>query len=151
VLAGLEIDVQGVCRTAIPRRQRVLVHQDPFLFRGSVLDNVTYGLMARHVARAERTRAALAWLDRLGIADLAARRVNHLSGGERHRTALARALAIKPTLLLLDEPFSDLDTQGVETVQKIVGDLGDTTVVLASPMELPDHLAARTVRLGEVT
>lgn len=149
VLAGLETDYQGVCRLAIERHERVLVHQSPYLFRGSVLDNVAYGLRARHVARSTRNRVARQWLDRLGVADLAARRVDHLSGGERRRTALARALAIQPSLLLLDEPLSDLDAEGTEAVVEVLNDLGRTTVVLASPIDLPAALATRTLRLGE--
>jgi len=147
VVAGLETDIQGAYRTAVPRRRCVLVHQDPFLFRGSVLTNVMYALRAHRVARAVRSRTAFGWLDRLGIADLAARPAGHLSGGERHRVALARALAVEPALLLVDEPFSDLDAIGVETVRTILRDLGDTTVLLASPVELPDDLVTRTVRL----
>lgn len=149
VLAGLETDYQGACHLAIDRHDCVLVHQNPYLFRGSVLDNVVYGLRARHIARSTCNRIARQWLDRLGIVDFAARRVDYLSGGERRRTALARALAIEPSLLLLDEPLSDLDAEGTEAVAEVLNDLGHTTVVLTSLIDLSADMTTRTFRLGE--
>ena len=143
-MAGLERDFQGSCVVDAKSRERVYLHQSPYLFRGSVLDNVEYGLGIRGVGRNIRRQHALDWLERLGIGELAGRAAGTLSGGERRRVALARALVIQPRLLLLDEPFAELDEPGIETVCQILTELPDATVVVASPVELPQSWPART-------
>ena len=70
-----------------------------------------------------------------------------LSQGQKRRVALARALVLKPRLLLLDEPFSDLDVAGIEAVTNVLMELSNTTLVLSSHVDLPGSLATSVHRL----
>lgn len=147
VLAGFEKDVSGEWHVDLPSSDVVFVHQSPFLFRGTVLSNVEYGLAARSVSRPDRRSLALDWLKKLGIADLANRRVEMLSGGEARRTALARACVLKPPLLLLDEPLAELDPAGIDCVQKTLAELPDSAILIASPTPLPTGFVDKSVDL----
>ena len=91
------------------RRRLGLVLQNPLLLDVSVFDNVAMGLRFRGMPSKQIRPRAEAWLDRLGVAALQRRRARSLSGGEAQRVSLARAFALEPDLLLLDEPFSALD------------------------------------------
>jgi len=139
VLAGLIVDYSGQCEVSAGSRERTYVHQQPILFRGSVLSNVRYGQQGRAGGGA----SAAQWLDRMGVGDLATRDSQNLSGGEIRRIALARALACEPKLLILDEPLAELDLLATGTVCEVLNQLPHTTIVIASPIEVPALLACQ--------
>lgn len=126
LIAGLDTPTSGrVCYqgrdiTTLPaeRRGMGVVFQNYALFpHMSVAENVGFGLRVRGINRAERQRKVAVILAQLQLSDLAARRPDQLSGGQQQRVALGRALAIAPSLLLLDEPLTALDAQLRETLR----------------------------------
>jgi len=148
IIAGLERpDGGSVCvgdvtltdgSTAVPpeRRRVGMVFQDWALFPHlTVGKNVAYGL-GKSADRADRVGDAL---DMVGLSGLADRMPSNLSGGQQQRVALARALAPAPRVLLLDEPFSNLDTalrvQVRAEVHELLADLGITTVLVTHDQE----------------
>ncbi|SFL31971.1 molybdate/tungstate transport system ATP-binding protein [Desulfomicrobium norvegicum] len=131
-IAGLVEHARGSIRVAgqevgglPPERRNVsLVYQDNALFPHlSVLDNVTYGQRYHGIAKDEGRRMALALLERLGLTRVAKRLPVNLSGGEKQRVSLARALACKPDVVLLDEPLSSLDPQFRDDLRAALKDL----------------------------
>jgi ABC-type nitrate/sulfonate/bicarbonate transport system ATPase subunit len=139
VLAGLELGYEGRCSIAAERRERVFVHQAPYLFRGTALSNVMYGVRARRLSGGQQR--ARTWLEKLRVGPLAQSRASQLSGGERRRVALARALATDARLLLLDEPLAEMDDEGIDAVANVLSSLGDASIVITSPTTLPDRLS----------
>jgi tungstate transport system ATP-binding protein len=103
------------------RRRMATVFQEPLLADTTVAANVALGLGFRGVRGSSAERRVHGWLERFGVAALAARPARTLSGGEAQRVALARALVLEPDVLLLDEPFGSLDAP---TRTALIGDLG---------------------------
>jgi len=126
------------------RRQVALVFQQPLLFHSSVFNNVAYGLKLRGLPRRE-IRARTEWaMDLVGLTTLAARDATRLSGGESQLVSLARALAIRPAALLLDEPGGDLDQENARRIAEVVRSYHET-VGASAVLVTHDLLQARSL------
>ena len=126
MIAGFEkpstgqVTVDGRAITA-PGADRGMVFQSYTLFPWlTVADNVAFGLREKGVPATERTRVVGEWLTRVGLTSFANHYPKQLSGGMQQRTAIARALANDPAILLLDEPFGALDNQTRALMQELL-------------------------------
>jgi tungstate transport system ATP-binding protein len=100
------------------RRRVTLVEQRPILLRGTVLDNLGFGLRVRGLRRTEVNRQVETVAEQFGLTPLLERRRHQLSDGEVQRVAVARALAVRPDVLLLDEPTSSADRASAGTLYR---------------------------------
>lgn len=106
------LDGESVLSVPMERRGAVLMFQEACLFpHMTVMENIAFGPRMRGAPRAEQRRVAEEMLALVEMEDSSYAMPRELSGGQRQRVALARALAVRPRLLLLDEPFSSLDTR----------------------------------------
>ena len=128
------------------RRRMAVVFQEPLLLDTSVEANVSSGLALRGVPRPERRARTAQWMERFGIAQLASRSARTLSGGEAQRTSLARALALEPEVLLLDEPFAALDAP---TREALMRDLDDVLSAGRLATVFVTHDRSEALRLGD--
>ncbi len=135
-------------RALLPLRRRfACVFQEPLLCDTSVERNAGLGLRLRGKSAAESRNQVHVWLDRLDIAHLARRRARTLSGGEAQRVSLARAFAIEPDILLLDEPFAALDpptrAELLTLLQGLLRQAGCTTLFVTHDREEAIQLGDR--------
>lgn len=141
--------LDGRCRHA-------MVFQRPVMLRRSALDNVAYGLALSGMRRPQRLREAQEALERVGLGHLATQPARTLSGGEQQRLALARASALRPELLLLDEPTANLDpsaAQGIEAAIQRMHEAGTKVVLITHNLGQAHRLGDEVVFLdaGRVT
>jgi ABC-type sugar transport system ATPase subunit len=124
-----EIEFSGAKVTennqAILRKSVGLVQQNPYLIKGSVIKNIELGLKFRHVKPVVREARAREMLRLLKIENLADRSVKSLSGGEAQKVAIGRMLVLDPEVILLDEPFTHLDSEFVEEFEALLKQLRD--------------------------
>jgi tungstate transport system ATP-binding protein len=134
-------------REAIAQRRRMaMVLQEPLLFQATVYENVASGLRIRGLPRREERRRVLAWLERFGLSALEARSARMLSAGESRRVSLARALAVEPEVVFLDEPFANLDPP---TRQAIGDDLERAIREAGAAAVLVTHDQGEALRFSE--
>ncbi|MEU3338701.1 ABC transporter ATP-binding protein [Streptomyces sp. NPDC006668] len=156
MLAGFEhpdsgavlVDGEDVTRVPAHRRDAGMVFQSYSLFPHlNALDNVAFGLRMRKVRTAERRSRAAELLELVGLADKGDRFPHQLSGGQQQRIALARALALRPRVLLLDEPLSALDAKVRltlrEEIRRLQQELGITTLFVTHDQEEALSIADR--------
>jgi len=123
ILGGLENPTQGSVELdgcpltrQVARKNIAAVFQFPYLIKGTVAQNVSYGLKLHHLSPAEYRPLVDEALTLVGLEGYENRSVYELSGGEQQRVAFARAIVLKPAVLLLDEPLSSLDTNLKERI-----------------------------------
>ena len=132
-------------RSADTVRLQAMVFQRPVLLRRRALANVTYALKLARVPHAEREHLALEALESVGLAAFARRPARVLSGGEQQRLALARAWALHPEVLFLDEPTASLDPTASREIERVIQafDAAGTKIVMAT------HNLGQARRLGD--
>ncbi len=125
------------------RRKQAMVFQRPVMLRRSALANVAYAVAAAGIGEAEKI--AMEALREVGLAHLAHRPARVLSGGEQQRLALARAWALHPEVLFLDEPTASLDPSATREIEAVIRafDASGTKIVMAT------HNLGQARRLGD--
>ena len=127
-----------------------MVFQRPFMLRLSVRNNLRVALWLAGVPRAERAARASDALQRSGLADRAERPARTLSGGQQQRLALARAWAVRPDVLFLDEPTSNLDPAAKKEIEAMLAAFaadGMTLVMSTHNLGQAKRLATRVIYL----
>jgi tungstate transport system ATP-binding protein len=126
-----------------PHRRQAMVFQRPIMLRRSALDNVIYALKTAGAEDARRT--AMEALAEVGLSKLASRPARVLSGGEQQRLALARAWALHPEVLFLDEPTANLDPGATREIETIIRafDASGTKIIMST------HNLGQVRRLGD--
>lgn len=114
--------------------QQAYVFQQPIMLRRSVAENLHFPLHLSGVPRKDAALRVAAWLDRIGLTHVAASQATRLSGGERQKLALARALIRKPALLFLDEPCANLDGRATKEIEALLLETRDsgTRIMMAT-------------------
>lgn len=164
LIAGLEDLTGGTIEShgapvSAPDSDRSLIFQESSLYPWlSVIENVTFGLKLRGMAKAERRGIAKEMLIKVGLGGFEEKRPDELSGGMRQRAAVARALAMEPSVLLMDEPFAALDVQTRSKLQdfliQVWRDSGASVLFVThhidEAMALADRVVVMTARPGTI-
>jgi tungstate transport system ATP-binding protein len=136
-LHGLIAPSEGTVTWAGSTRRaqnQAMVFQRPVMLRRSALANVRYALEARGIRGTEADQRAREALERVGLASISNRQARVLSGGEQQRLALARAWALRPRVLFLDEPTTSLDPANAAEVERVIAEIAasETAIVFTT-------------------
>ncbi len=148
------IDGKDITNVAANLRPTATVFQNYALFPNmNVIDNVSYGLKFKKIKKSEARKMAEEMLDTIGLKEHAYSDINKLSGGQMQRVALARALILNPKVLLLDEPFSNLDAKlrvkMREEIKQIQHKFGITMIFVTHDQEEALSISDRVVIMNE--
>jgi len=127
------------------RQRQAMVFQRPVMLRRSALANIVYALKLAGVAASEREPRALDVLEAVGLSEVASRPARVLSGGEQQRLALARAWALGPEVLFLDEPTANLDPGATRDIESIIAAIHAT----GTKIVMSTHNLGQARRLGD--
>jgi tungstate transport system ATP-binding protein len=137
------------------RRRISLVLQKPWLLDIPVVDNVSTGLFVRGEPKGSAIEIAMTWLETFKVAHLAKRNGHELSGGEAQRVSLARSFAFAPEVLLLDEPFSQLDQPArsslIETLLEVIRGRKQSVILVTHERREAKVFASRVAVMGHGT
>lgn len=141
LLHGLERCRDGSVVWSAPveeaRKRQAFVFQAPIMMRRSVRENLAYPLRLSGVSRAEARDRAEDWAARVGLQEAMSRQATVLSGGERQKLALARALIRRPEVLFLDEPCASLDGRAMREIEEVLTQaIADGTRIVMSTHDL---------------
>jgi putative spermidine/putrescine transport system ATP-binding protein len=150
----ISIDGRDVTHVAPQHRETGLVFQNYALFPHMTVEkNLYYGLKARHVPRPEREARVRSALELVGLTEFRNRYPSQLSGGQQQRVAVARALVTRPTVLLLDEPLSNLDAklrrQMRHELRELQREIGTTTIFVTHDQSEALAMSDRVVLLAD--
>lgn len=161
-ICGLQEEVEGdilisgksVIDLPPHKRSTLMVFQEYLLYPHlTVVENIGFGLKMQGIKKRERLKRVMPFISKMGLDGLEKRYPNELSGGQRQRVALARALAVEPKVLLLDEPFSNLDEQLREEMRRFVCELQEelkiTTIFVTHDIEEALMSSRRVVVMQE--
>ncbi|MGJ7483981.1 ABC transporter ATP-binding protein [Variovorax sp. LT2P21] len=151
LLHGLVPHASGAMLRRAPRSRQAMLFQRPHMLRASVATNVALALWLRGGGWRAARQGAHEALGRVGMSDLAARNARTLSGGQQQRLALARAWALHPDVLLLDEPTASLDPTAKREVEALIAEAaaGRTLVFASHNLGQVKRLATRVVYLEQ--
>jgi tungstate transport system ATP-binding protein len=134
----------------VPSPRVAMVFQHPFMLRTSTLSNVELGLVLQRMPKAQRRERAMRALERVGLAAESGRIARVLSAGQQQRAALARAWAVQPDVLLLDEPTASLDPTAKREVENLIAEFsaqGITMIMSSHNLGQVKRLADRVLYL----
>jgi len=131
-------------------KDTVIVHQVPYLFTGSVKYNMDFVLKNRNIPAEKRLGIIQEVFKKLDLLHLLQRKTSGLSGGEKHRLAIARAIAVDPEILILDEPFAHIDTESRILIEELIcqrSETGKTTILSTHNISSAYRLADKIIYL----